>query len=98
MQNTHQNMQNLQDKSQRDLGSMKKEIDTMKEKLRCEIGNLKEENHGFLRELQRNQDLFRQLHQEFNKILNEKKQVHQDFITNISGLQTTVTPSSGQKL
>ncbi len=34
---------------------MHKELSDMREKLKSEISNLKEENNGFMRELQRNQ-------------------------------------------
>lgn len=44
----------LTDKTSKELTGMKKDIETMKDKLKNEISNLKEENHGFMRELQRN--------------------------------------------
>eukprot|EP00347_Sterkiella_histriomuscorum_P021492 403333790 len=73
------------------MGQMNDQIAEMREKLKNEIGNLKEETHGFMRELQRNQLLTRELQQEFMKILDEKKNLHSDFISNIKQTQQQIT-------
>ncbi|CDW80614.1 UNKNOWN [Stylonychia lemnae] len=90
---THNNQvtQNLAETTKKDIANVQKELLEMKERLRNEIGNLKEENHGFIRELQRNQQVTRELQQEFMKVLNEKKKVNDDFITNLTQTQQQQT-------
>ena len=51
VQTNQTEMQSLKERTKDDLGMLKKELELMKEKLRNEVSNLKEENHGFLREL-----------------------------------------------
>jgi len=64
---------------------LRKDLGEVKEKVKSEVGNLKEENLGFLRELKRHQMLFKELQQEFQKSIEDKKKVNQEIFTTLGG-------------